>query len=224
MPENESQNPADVPNGSAPFGTVPHRAESFGKLPNGSEGFRNIPHASERKENHTLTVRDVARMFEAAGVARTERSVTNWCQPNRSGIARLDAFFDPNERRYFITPQSAEVAIQEERARMAKTSDSSELGGSVPNASERQGTPPTPVSEASAGQVKALEQEILDLKITNKGKDYFIEQLQKERVGFAQERQDYVEKLVSANRKVGELEAKLLALEAPSEANGRPVT
>jgi hypothetical protein len=38
-----------------------------------------------------------------------------------------------------------------------------------------------------------LEKEILDLKITNRGKDYFIEQLQKEREGFAQERQTYVE-------------------------------
>jgi hypothetical protein len=30
---------------------------------------------------------------------------------------------------------------------------------------------------------------MLDLKIANRGKDYFIEQLQKEREGFPQERQ-----------------------------------
>src|SRR6266852_771497 len=97
MQENNANSPADVPNGSA----------SFGKVPN----------VSERKENHTLTVREVAQMFESAGVARTERSITNWCQPNKSGIARLDAYFDPNEMRYFITPQSVESAIAEEKAK-----------------------------------------------------------------------------------------------------------
>ena len=65
------------------------------------------------------------------------------------------------------------------------------------------------------GRMGELEKEIVDLRITNRGKDYFIEQLQKERERFAQERQGYVEKLMSFNRKVGELETKLLQLEAP---------
>jgi len=52
----------------------------------------------------------------------------------------------------------------------------------------------------------------MDLKITNRGKDYFIEQLQKERESFAQERAGYVEKLMGFNRKVGELEAALQRL------------
>ena len=94
-----------------------------------------------------MTVREVARLFEAAGVARTERSITNWCQPNKMGVARLENYFDPNERKYFISPKSAE--------------------------------------------------------------------LQKEREGFAQERQGYVEKLMNFNRKAGELETKLLQLQAP---------
>lgn len=37
------------------------------------------------------------------------------------------------------------------------------------------------------GVVADLRKELMDLKITNRGKDYFIEQLQKEREGFAQE-------------------------------------
>jgi hypothetical protein len=59
-------------------------------------------------------------MFEDAGVARTERSITNWCQLNAQGIARLDAYYDPNERKYFITPQSVELAIAEEKAKAAR--------------------------------------------------------------------------------------------------------
>jgi len=109
--------------------------------------FRTIRKPSEPKEYCTLTVREVARLFEAAGVARTERSITNWCQPNKMGVARLENYFDPNERKYFISPKSVE--------------------------------------------------------------------LQKEREGFAQERQGYVGKLMNFNRKVGELETKLLQLEAP---------
>ena len=49
---------------------------------------------------------------------------------------------------------------------------------------------------------------LMDLKILNKEKDYFVEQMQKERNGF-------FEQVISANHKVGELEAKLLGLESP---------
>ena len=91
-----------------------------------------VPQISERKESHTLTVREVARMFEAAGVPRTERSIVNWCQLNRTGIARLDSYFDPNERRYFISPQSVEQAIAEEKAKAAKNNSSERVRFSGP--------------------------------------------------------------------------------------------
>ena len=71
---------SDVPQVSADFRTVPNAAEKFG----------TVPQTDERREDHTLTVKETARRFEAAGVARTERSIINWCQPNRQEIARLD--------------------------------------------------------------------------------------------------------------------------------------
>ena len=37
-------------------------------------------------------------------------------------------------------------------------------------------TAATQVSEGNSGRVKALEQKVMDLKIVNRGKDYFIEQ------------------------------------------------
>ena len=122
MEQHQHIHPGDRPNGSEVVGTIPHDAEGFGKVPNDSESFRTIPHGSERRESHTLTVREVARRFEAAGVARTERSITNWCQANRSGVARLDSYFDPNERKYFITLQSVELAVAEEKAKATKPS------------------------------------------------------------------------------------------------------
>jgi hypothetical protein len=97
----KTETPSGIPQASADFRTVPNLSEEFGKF----------PQAAERQENHTLTVRETSRMFEAAGVARTERSIINWCQPNRQGIARLDSYYDPNERKYYITPQSVETAM-----------------------------------------------------------------------------------------------------------------
>ena len=216
MEQIKTINPGNVPQSSEKFGNVRNDSEGFGKVPNGSEAFRtvrndsesfrNVPKVSERKENHTLTVREAARMFEAAGVARTERSIINWCQPNRQGITRLDCYFDPNERRYYLTPQSVETVIQEEIQKTKKTPESpvSEPVGNVPKGSERT----KGGSEPDDDRAKELERENLDLKIANRGKDYLIEQLQKERNGF-------FEQLLTANHKMGELETKLLQLEEP---------
>ena len=201
--EPSEQNPAraetssEVPQASAEFRTVPKETEEFGK----------VPQVAERKETHTLTVRETARMFETAGVARTERSIINWCQPNRQGITRLDSYFDPNERKYYITLQSVEAVIQEEIQRANKSVDKtgSELFGSpVTHVKHSSPTDET----ADERKVQELEREILDLKIANRGKDMFIDQLKGERTGF-------FEKLLSANRTVGQLETKLLQLDGP---------
>lgn len=82
---------------SEEFRNVPHPSESFGTVPNLAEGYRSVRNGAERSEHHTLTVREVTRMFEDAGVPRTERSIINWCQPNRQGVARLDAFLCERE-------------------------------------------------------------------------------------------------------------------------------
>ena len=217
MEQNQPNQPHTIQNNSEGFGNLPNASADFGTLPNPSEHFRNIPKASERKEYCTLTVREVARMFEVAGVARTERSIINWCQPNKIGVSRLDNYFDPNERKYFISPQSAELAIQEEKAKAGNPSSNPEQpkeARSIPNNSEKPEKTPKPASETAETTIRELEKEVTDLKITNRGKDYFIEQLQKEREAFAQERKGYVEELMTSHRKLGELETKLLQLES----------
>jgi hypothetical protein len=57
-------------------------------------------------------------------------------------------------------------------------------------------------------KTQELEREIRDLKITNRAKDMFIEQLKDERGSF-------FEKLLSANQTVGELKTKLHQLDGP---------
>jgi hypothetical protein len=147
------------------------------------------------------------KLFEAAGVARTERSIVNWCQPNRHGISRLDSYFDPNERKYFLTPQSVGRVIQEEIQRTKKQPEQtvSASFGKVPNDAAKPQKQAV-VSEDDTERVKELERENLDLKIANRGKDFLIEQMQKERKGF-------FDQLLTANRKMGELETRLLQLE-----------
>jgi hypothetical protein len=205
----------EMPKASEPLGTLPQDSEQFGTVPKNAEPFGSVPQNSEPKEYCTLTVREVARMFEAAGVARTERSIVNWCQPNKFKIYRLDNYFDENERKYFISPQSVEQAIQEEKAK-ANKNDSSEDLGTVGTGSERKEGEHHSLSEDEVDRIRELEREVLDLKIANRGKDYFIEELRKDREDFTAERRDYVEKLMASNRKVGELETKLLQLSPPS--------
>ena len=186
-------------------------SEPFGNVPNNAEEFGTVPKVAERKEDHTLTVREVARIFEAAGVARTERSIINWCQPNKSGVARLDCYFDPNDRKYFVTPQSVELAIAEEKAKASKTSDPVyEAFGNVrpPGKSPINNSEPVDGSEGNSDRLKTLDREVMDLKIVNRGKDYFIEQMKSEQ-------ESLLGQLVSSSRKVGELETRLLQLGEP---------
>jgi hypothetical protein len=202
---------------SEDFRTDPNASAGFGNVPQNAETFRTVQNSLERRSDHTLTVREVARMFEAAGVARTERSITNWCQPNKTGIARLDAYFDPNERKYFITPESVETAIQEELGR--EKIKAGEVARSTDHSSKDRPNSPPGAEAPGNNKVTALEQEILDLKIMNRGKDYFIGELRKEREAFGEERQRYVEELMRSNRRLGELETKLNQIEAPADSS-----
>jgi hypothetical protein len=203
LEENESKQSLEL------SGHARDQTETSLDVPQTSADFGTVPQVSERRENHTLTVRETARMFETAGVARTERSVINWCQPNRQGIARLDSYYDPNERKYYITPQSVETAIQEEIQRAKKSTevpDSESFGNHVEPVKHSPATVMTKATDER--KLQELEREIMDLKIASRGKDDLIDQLKGERTGF-------FEKLMSANRTVGQLETKLHQLDRP---------
>ena len=194
-----SESPSEVQSATEEFRTVPNDAAEFGK----------VPQAAERKGNHTLTVRESARMFEAAGVARTERSIINWCQPNRQGIARLDSYFDPNERKYYITPQSVEAVIQEEIQRSKKSgeaTDSEGFGSAVTHVKHSVGS--INGKTDGARKIEELERTVNDLKLSNQVKDLFIDLLKKER-------SQVFEKLLPDNQLIGQYEAKLQLLDEP---------
>ncbi len=183
------------------FGSVPHPSEAFGTVPQSSEPFRTVQKSSERTENHTLTVREVARLFEHAAVPRTERSIINWSRRNRQGVARLDAFFDENEGRYYITPESVSRAIEEERAKQPAGIGVAAAEAKIPKRSESASR-----SEVEDGtRAKELERQNRDLEIATRAKDFYIERLEKERG-------QYVQQLVGISRYVGDLESQVLQL------------
>lgn len=240
MNDANTSSAGNVPQDAADNGNVPQPAADFGTMPQTTASFGMMQHHSEKSENHTITVREAARHFESAGVARIERSIVNWCQPNKQGVTRLDCYFDPNERKYYITPQSIERAIQEEKAKIARhgeplphgaetareTAHPSQQGGTRNREAEttvedKESKSPLESSEPKADHARELEREVMDLRIANRGKDYFIERLEKIHEQFAVERQGYVERLIQSNRKVGELETRLLQLDRPRSDDGR---
>lgn len=49
---------------------------------------------------------------------RTERAITNWCNKNARGIIRLACCYSESERKYYLSPQSIEEVIKEERKKV----------------------------------------------------------------------------------------------------------
>jgi hypothetical protein len=202
----------------------------FGKLPKPSEPFGSFPNRSERKENHILTVRSTARIFEDAGVPRTERSITNWCQPDRNGVSRLDCYFDTNERKYYITPQSVERAVEEEKSKIksGELPHSSESFGNIPNSSEAFRTVPhsseSKVSEQPTNQqnqeaslspdlVQELEELRVEKRVWTRERKFMEEWVTR----LEREREAFVPQLVEQSKNIGYLEAKTENLEKENQ-------
>jgi hypothetical protein len=208
-----------VPAVSDGVGKVPQPAASFGNMPPPAEAFRKVPHAAARRENHTLTVREVVRQFEAAGVARSERTIVNWCQRDVQGVAKLDSYFDSNGRRYFITPESVERAIVEEQAKADRHSQA--VGGETSLPKVVESRPTRTVGAEEPERVKEMELKMRDLEIATRVKDQVIEMKDKAIEQLQEQQRGYIERLIESGHRIGELETKLLQLAAPEPSASR---
>ena len=130
------------------------------------------------------------------------RSIINWCRLNRHGVARLDSFFDENEGRYYITQESVNRAVEEERAKQPAAAKQPVAETDLPHHAE---TPQRHDAGGGSANVKELERQNRDLEIATRAKDFYIERLEKERG-------QYVQQLVGMSRYVGELESNVLQL------------
>lgn len=114
-----------------------------------------------------------------------------------------------------------EAAIAEEKAKADAKSpqppDPSEHYRTMPKNAAEPSRERNGGSETDSERTREMERENLDLKIANRGKDFLIEQMQKERTGF-------FDQLLSANRKVGELEVRLLQVRGPRSSEEPPAS
>jgi hypothetical protein len=214
---------------SKPFGKVPNVSEAFGTFPNHAEPVGSVPNLSEeleRIEKYSLTVRDVARMFENAGVPRTERSIVKWCAPNQHGVPRLTCQYEPNERRWLITEESVRTAIAEEiarqrelEARNAQAADHPVTGGvdserPAENAPQERTGERVFEEEASAAEkdkiIRELKYKLRTERIASQAKEMVINNMEKQHMHL-------FDQVAKWSRQVGVLETKLLAIEGSKE-------
>lgn len=216
------------------FSNLQNPYEHFRSIQNTSEDFSNIQRSSERAggigrgkkyagaetpeheydRNDYMIMEETYALFEQEGERRSVRMIAEYCKNGE-----LVCFYDSDDKRWHITRASVENKIGKIKAlnarkvappSMSTSEHISEATAAPAQATDRhqeRGDEPQESSDA----IKKLEQENLDLKIVNKGKDYFIEQLKKER-------DDFIAKIENNSRVIGVLETKLLQLEAPRPA------
>jgi hypothetical protein len=200
-----------------PHQNTPEHSGSVGNVPEHSENVLD----NVRNANHTLTVKEVLVMFWNENVDITERSLTKYCHPNRQGVQLLDAYFDENERKFFITPESVPNAIEEVRARKIRMKQNyvdvpkhseqdrrtdqnipehSGTNGNVPKESVNKET-----SDDDKKKIKDLEEKIFDLSVNNKAKGQIIRHMQ-------EEKKETLKMMREDRTFIGKLKTKLLQL------------
>jgi hypothetical protein len=213
------------------FSNLQNPSEDFRSMQKSSEDFRSVQTASERAggigrgkkypgaetpehefdRDDFIIMEEAYMLFEEEGERRSVRMIAEYCKNGE-----LVCFYDSDDKRWHITQASVENKIGKIKAlnarKTATGAQSTSEQPSEPIAASQHAAPDRPQQRESPHEssdaIKKLEQENLDLKIVNRGKDYFIEQLQRERESF-------ITRIENNSRLIGELETKLLQLDAP---------
>lgn len=197
---------------SADDGQRPSLTDNDRQRPPVSDGDRY--RHQQKSELHTNTIREAVARFDKAGVPRSERTLVRWCGRDASGMGRLDCVFDQNERRYLVTPESIERAIEEEKARRTKSGEEKPV---ATNTSD-------PVDRSAPQDTAHLEKKLSEANATIRWKDQLITQLGEDRGRLFGEIRRVVDKLSEANREIGRLETEVRPLEAPRKRPKREPT
>src|SRR5882724_13161983 len=205
--------------------------------PTESDAVRHSPTELQRRsEFHTLTTRDVMKIFEEAGLPRNQRSIERYCKENK-----LDCYADSDEQRYYITRASVDRLIgqlKEIQARhpQANLSTPPQMGATSVADVERQR--PTPMQDADAvkrttdekresetareeyeKKMKELEDKIYNLEIDKRAKDQVVtmlrDQLKDDRDHYGHLLIQNTDKLAKYSRRLGQLETEVKQLKAP---------
>ncbi len=204
--QNASEHYSDIQNTSEDFSTSQKSSKRAPGLGRGKKyPGAALPSEQFQEVNFALIMEEAYSLVEHAGARRSIRMIAEYCK-----TGELVCYYDSDDKRWHITPESVQNKIEKIKALNTRTSQrASEDFKPVHSQST---IPPDSNEKApeSEQNIKRLEQEIMDLKITNRGKDYFIEQLRNERDAM-------LEKIEQGNLMIGELRTKLLQLEAPRQ-------
>src|ERR671938_1539476 len=202
--------------------------------PTESDTVRPSPTMSAtRTEAHTLTTREVMKIFEAAGIPRAQRSIERYCQQGD-----LDCLPDAIERRQYITRASVDTLIgqlKELAARHQKTS-AEQMSPTAGDDTERQdattttresmkhSTPEKQGEKHEVGdyqqqiaameaRIKELENKNFNLEIDKRAKEEVIglmrEEITKRLTTFSSE-------IVKQSKRVGQLETRMKYRQLPA--------
>ncbi len=104
----ETEQNDNITNSGDHVGHSPTKSDSVRPSPTMSDiGNVGALGREDTKARHTMTTKEVARVFEQQGVARDTRSIERYCDQEK-----LDCWKDPDEGRWFIAPTSAETLIE----------------------------------------------------------------------------------------------------------------
>jgi hypothetical protein len=177
---------------------------------------QDMPRHPDQAAQFSLSVDAAAALFVQAHVARSPRTISRYCENGYLECTKIDT---ETYQKYLISPASVERRIQELQS-IAVASHVSTQPVMARHDAPRHDTsshdeqfdePRQASGETISTQekrIKELEAENIDLKITNKGKDYFISELKEQNAAL-------VDRVTKFSRYVGILKTKLLQLEAP---------
>jgi hypothetical protein len=188
--------------------------------------------SATRTEAHTLTTREVMKIFESAGIPRAQRSIERYCQQGD-----LDCLPDAIERRQYITQASVDTLIgqlkelaarhqkvnDEQRSptpdddmeRRAATHENGEgVKRSAPDKREEkqhEGEYEARIQELEA-RLKEMENEKLNLEIDKRVREQMVGMMREQ---MTQQTQVFSKELTQQSRRVGQLETEMRQLMAP---------
>ena len=189
--------------------------------------------SSVRREEHNLTTREALQLFEASGLPRNQRSIERYCADGK-----LDAFFDSDEQRYYISRASAERLIGQLKEIKTRHEPVNTVGPAVSDGIRPATTPVRQERDERQESTDHADIKILETKLANledekkkleeknftlsyekKASDQVVtmmrEQIKEDRKEFFQQMDKLVKEMGETKQLVGELQTQLKQIAAP---------
>jgi hypothetical protein len=171
---------------------------------------------------YTLDVYQASALFSEAAVPRSPRTVERYCKSGHLVCKMIDT--ERNEK-YLITRESVIARIKELQQAIPSGHLETERDMSRHVETQRDMSRHDATRDEISDdeklkleeRIKELERENLDLKIANRGKDYFLDEVKKDKEKEAADRKDMIQQLIEQSFRIGELEGIIThaQIEAP---------